>query len=65
MPVSVVSLRPSVLWDRLRSTYWFLPSLLTLACILLALGLVALDASYTEVPGWLGWAYGGGADGAR
>lgn len=62
---TVVSMRPGVVWDRLRSAYWFLPSLLTLACILLAIGLVALDRSYAEVPGWLGWAYGGGADGAR
>ncbi len=58
-------MRPGALWDRLRSTYWFVPSLVTIACLALALTLTRLERSYTELPGWMGWAYGGGADGAR
>jgi uncharacterized membrane protein len=48
-----------------RATYWFFPALLTLAAILLSLLLTAFDRTIAEVPVWLGWAYGGGADGAR
>lgn len=59
------ALHPGALWDRLRSTYWFVPSLVTMACLVLALTLTWLDRTYTEMPGWMGWTYGGGADGAR
>jgi uncharacterized membrane protein len=62
---TVAPMRPAALWDRLRSTYWFVPSLVTAGCIGLALALTWLDRSYTEIPAWMGWAYGGGADGAR
>ena len=58
-------IRPGASWDRLRSTYWFVPSLMTVGCVALAIGLTWLDRSYAELPGWMGWAYGGGADGAR
>ena len=61
----MASIQPGALWDRLRSTYWFVPSLMTIGCVALAIGLTWLDRSYTELPGWMGWAYGGGADGAR
>lgn len=61
----MIALSPGALWDRLNSTYWFVPSLLTIGCLGLAFTLTWLDQSYTEMPGWMGWAYGGGADGAR
>jgi uncharacterized membrane protein len=61
----VTLLNSGALWDRLRSTYWFIPSLVTLACVGLAAALTWLDRSYAEIPAWMGWAYGGGADGAR
>jgi uncharacterized membrane protein len=48
-----------------RSTYWFFPGLLTVGAILLSVLLVAIDRTVADVPVWLGWAYGGGADGAR
>jgi uncharacterized membrane protein len=48
-----------------RSTYWFFPALLTVGAILLSLLLTAIDRNVAKVPVWLGWAYGGGADGAR
>jgi uncharacterized membrane protein len=50
---------------RVRSTYWFLPALMTVAAVFLSLLLTAVDRSVREVPAWLGWAYGGGAEGAR
>ncbi|MCA9514160.1 MAG: DUF2254 domain-containing protein, partial [Myxococcales bacterium] len=31
------------LWDRLRSSYWFIPTLMTLLALGLSLGFVALD----------------------
>lgn len=58
-------LRPLATLERLRSTYWFLPSVLTAAAVGLALLLIAVDRSSHDNPPWLGWAYGGGADGAR
>jgi uncharacterized membrane protein len=58
-------LQPLALWNRLRGTYWFVPSLLTLAAIALGSGLVAIDRRFPDAAGWLWWAYGGGPDGAR
>ncbi len=34
------------LWDQLRSSYWFLPSLLVIGAVLLAFGLVSADLHY-------------------
>jgi uncharacterized membrane protein len=56
---------PVALFNRLRSTYWFLPSVVTTAAILLGVGLTFLDRTYSDAASWLGWAYGGGAEGAR
>ncbi len=53
------------LWNRLRSTYWFVPALITLGSIALAAGLVALDTSYPGLASSLGWIYSGGASGAQ
>jgi uncharacterized membrane protein len=52
-------------WSRLRSTYWFVPSIMTAVAVGLAVLLVALDRSSTADAPWMGWVYGGGADGAR
>jgi uncharacterized membrane protein len=52
-------------WDRLRSSFWFLPGMLAAAATLLALASVELDRTATDR--WLdrlGWVYGGGAEGA-
>lgn len=57
--------RPLALWNRLRSTYWFLPALVTAACIGAGLLLTAIDRANPNATDWLGAAYGGGAAGAR
>lgn len=52
-------------WDRLRSSFWFLPALMAGGAVLLASGTVALDetvaARGVEIPSWV---YSGGAQGA-
>ena len=52
-------------WDRIRSGFWFLPSLMACGAVALALATVSLDGS---VDGdWvrtLSWVYTGGAEGA-
>lgn len=58
-------LKPSVTWNRLRSTYWFVPALLAAAAVALAVLMVGLDRRAGD-DGWqMGWLYGGGAEGAR
>jgi uncharacterized membrane protein len=49
---------------RLRSTYWFVPSVVTAAAAGVAQLLMVVDRTSGRVA-ILGWAYGGGADGAR
>ncbi|MGB8433041.1 MAG: DUF2254 family protein, partial [Burkholderiales bacterium] len=52
-------------WDHVRSSFWFIPALMTGAAIALAFATVALDDAVTDR--WLetqGWAYTGGAEGA-
>jgi uncharacterized membrane protein len=52
-------------WDRLRSSFWFLPALMTAGAVVLATASVALDRATTD--DWLqglSWAYSGGAEGA-
>lgn len=58
-------LKPGALWQRLRSTYWFVPSLMTLGSVALGMTLVGIDRRFPDAAAWLGWAYEGGADGAR
>lgn len=58
-------LHPIGLLARWRATYWFLPSILTAAAVVLAVALTAIDRLSPDATAWLGWAYGGGADGAR
>jgi uncharacterized membrane protein len=53
------------LWDRIRSSYWFVPSVMFLGAILLALGMVRLDvylshsAAWTDSPMFQGFAGSG------
>ena len=61
-------MRPSrllALWDRLRSTYWFVPSMITAVALGMAWAAVELDRRYPDVGTGIGWLYTGGADGAR
>lgn len=53
-------------WDRLRSSYWFIPSLMAVASILLALLIVRLDEYFRDdALRQQGWIYSGGPEGAR
>lgn len=52
-------------WERIRASFWFLPTLMTIASAVLAYIMVALDRFYgDELPSSLRWAYTGGAEGA-
>jgi uncharacterized membrane protein len=53
-------------WDRLHSSYWFVPTLMALSATFLAFSMVRFDQSYRdEVVEKLGWIYSGGPEGAR
>lgn len=65
MPTMRLSLQPLSLLSRLRATYWFVPSLVTVAAVGLAFICVELDRRYENATSSLGWAYGGGPEGAR
>lgn len=56
--------KPLLLLDRLRSTYWFVPLMVTAGCAGLAFALVAVDRRLSPESS-LGWMYEGGAEGAR
>ncbi|MEA5451250.1 DUF2254 domain-containing protein [Leptolyngbya sp. CCNP1308] len=58
-------LKLSKFWDSLRSSYWFLPTLMAAGAIALAFTLLALDQSNVTDISALSWIYQGGADGAR
>ena len=61
-----MKLRILALWENLRSSYWFVPTLMAIAATILAYVLVALDnAIPSEIVQKLRWLYGGGAEGAR
>ena len=54
------------LWEALRTSYWFVPSVLAAAAVAAALGLLELDARRGgEPPIGAWWLYGGSAAGAR
>jgi len=55
------------LWDRLRSSLWFVPSILVAGAIFLALGLIELDSSLEWHDSQKQWPrlFGAGADGSR
>ncbi len=54
------------LWEKLHTSYWFLPALMVGLAVVLALAMVQLDGvlAYERPEGW-GWLYAGGAAGAR
>jgi uncharacterized membrane protein len=58
--------RLTLVLDALRGSFWFLPTLLTLAAATLAIGLMVLDGWVTNPTlREVGWIYTGGAAGAR
>ncbi len=60
-----MKLRLIRIWDQLRTNYWFMPAVLSLAATALAFVSIEADRAVkgTQVERW--WAYQGGADGAR
>lgn len=57
-----MTLHPAAIWQRLLSTFWFIPSLGAIGC---ALGFIELDRRSSDASDLAGFIYGGGADGAR
>ncbi|MBD1996252.1 DUF2254 domain-containing protein [Leptolyngbya sp. FACHB-541] len=53
------------LWDALHSSYWFLPSIMVVAAIALAFGMLVVDRTTPKSLESLSWIYSGGPDGAR
>ena len=55
------------LWENLRTSFWFVPTLMAVASVGLALGTVRLDSSATgkTLATSVGFLWSGGADGAR
>jgi uncharacterized membrane protein len=54
------------LWERLRMSFWFVPTLMSAGAALLAFVMLAVDARLTnDLLDSLGWVYGGGPEGAR
>lgn len=53
-------------WDRVRSSFWFIPSVMVIGAVVLAVAMVALDETVTDknLDSWW-WAYTGSADGAN
>lgn len=51
-------------WDRLRSSYWAVPSSMAVGAMMLAVGMIRLD-ELSRLPDELWWAYTGGPEGAR
>jgi uncharacterized membrane protein len=55
----------SLAWQRAQTSLWFLPSLLVLASVPLALGLIRVDIAAGSGYGKHWWLFNGGAEGAR
>lgn len=54
------------LWNRLRASFWFTPTLIVLASMAAAVGLIELDAWQSiELARWSPRLFGAGADGSR
>lgn len=60
-----MTLHPTAIWQRLLSSFWFIPSLVTLGSIGFALGFIELDQRSSDASDLAGFIYGGGPDGAR
>jgi uncharacterized membrane protein len=52
-------------WETLHSSYWFVPTLMTVGAVCLSYGLLALDRHLHLSPTGVAWLYSGGASGAR
>jgi uncharacterized membrane protein len=52
-------------WNKLRSSFWFLPSLMATVATLLAFGLLTVDDQFAEAISKIPFVYTGGAEGTR
>lgn len=53
-------------WEAARTSYWFLPAMLSVAAVLLAQSTLAVDEAVHANSHWVvSWAYSGGPEGAR
>ena len=59
-----MKLRLRYYWDRLRTSYWFVPSLMLIAAVALSRAAVGLDTQLGERTLVLGWGYPGDSQGA-
>ena len=55
----------SATWEKVRSSLWFVPSLMVAGAAVLSVVTVAIDRTIVDAPGRSVLLYGGGADGAR
>ena len=53
------------LWEVVTTSYWFVPTIMSLAAVGLAFLLLRIDRGGIGSHQWLGWLYAGGADGAK
>lgn len=60
------NIKLSKLWDLLHSSYWFVPTIMAVSAIALAVTMLTLDRTgASKVIAKLGWIYTGGPEGAR
>jgi uncharacterized membrane protein len=52
-------------WEKLKTSYWFVPAIMLLAAAGLALVMLTIDAAYFAEPREIWWLYAGGTEGAR
>ncbi|HEX2187353.1 MAG TPA: DUF2254 domain-containing protein [Longimicrobiaceae bacterium] len=53
------------LWQAVRASYWFIPSLMAAGAVLLSVAMVRVDTVAGGLTQRLGWIYSGGPEGAR
>lgn len=60
-----MKIKPSKLWDALSTSFWFIPMLMVLGAIALAIATIYVDHQEAELVGTLVFTYTRGPDGAR
>ena len=65
MRTAPMVIHPSAIWQRLLSSFWFIPSLVTLGAIASALLFIELDERSSDASDLAFFIYGGGPEGAR
>ena len=63
--MTMKNIKLSKFWDSLHSSYWFVPTIMAMSAIALALTMLTLDRTGKVRIEKLGWLYTGGPDGAR